>query len=120
MKIAIAGVPKAGKTTHALSLGTQFRSTDSLIPKGWSEASDEAASWFADDGIVEGVAVPRALRKWLAENPEGRPVDEVHWLGVPRHDLTPGQNSMARGCQTIFEEIRPELLKRGVKIVRVR
>lgn len=117
-KIAVAGVPRAGKTTYAQSL-PNARSTDELVPLGWSEASAKAAGWFNDNDVdvVEGVAVPRALRKWLEANPEGKPCDEVHWFNQPRIPLTPGQSAMAKGCRTVFDEIRPELERRGVKIV---
>ena len=67
--------------------------------------------------MVEGVAVPRAIRKWLARNPEGKPVDRVVWLGSPRLELSKGQTTMAKGCNTVWQQILPELRARGVEIV---
>lgn len=116
-RVAICGVPRAGKSTLSREMGDE-RSTDDIIGLGWSEASAEAARWFDDEGpmVVEGMTVPRALRKWLAANPEGRPVEEVRWLGTPREVLTSGQANMGKGARTVFEEILPELRRRGVVI----
>lgn len=121
MRILIAGVPRAGKTTLAMELGKQLalpvRHTDSLIGLGWSESSAAAAKWLEDPGpwIIEGVAVPRALRKWLAAN-AGAPCDTVHWMPGARLHLTPGQKSMAGGCVTVWAEILPTLVARGVEV----
>lgn len=117
MRRAIAGVPRAGKTTLGRMLGP-VRSTDDLLPADWSRQSDEAARWFDEPGdlLVEGMAVPRALRKWLRSHPVGKPVDEVVWLGVPRENLSESQASMGKGARTVLEEIAPELQRRGVGI----
>lgn len=124
MKIAIAGVPKAGKTTLA-----NFQSrkifvfhTDDLIGQNntWSEISEKVADWFNTSGafIIEGAAVPRALRKWLAKTPTGKPCDQLIWMGKPFQELDKNQMRMAKGCLTIIEEIEEELIKRGVQIVQ--
>lgn len=121
-KIAIAGVPRAGKTTLgtliADSIGAELRSTDDLIDLGWSEASQAASEMFNEDAsfVMEGVAVPRALRKWLRANPEGKPVDEIRWMGTPRVEHTKGQAAMGKGVLKVWLEILPELQRRGVKI----
>lgn len=120
MRVAIAGVPKAGKTTLAEQLDGLKLATDALIhDHDWSGASQAASEWLdlrCADLVLEGVAVPRALRKWLARNSEGKPVDRVVWLGSPREELTPGQATMAKGCATVWREILPELKARGVEI----
>lgn len=66
--------------------------------------------------MVEGVAAVRALRKWLAAHPEGKPCDRVLWFGEPRVALTPGQAALAKGCRTVWAEVEPELRRRGVEI----
>lgn len=118
MREAIAGVPRAGKTTLAEQLGVRVRSTDETVPLGWSEASAEVAKWFDDEGdvVIEGVAVPRALRKWLAANPTGKPVDRIRWMDVPRTELDVGQRRMASGARTVFSEVVDELVRRGVTV----
>jgi hypothetical protein len=112
VKILISGWPKTGKTTTAseigAALGVIVRSTDDLIGLGWSEASEAAAKWLDEPGpwIIEGVAVPRAVRKWLAANP-GRPPswDRFIVLEGPHVALTSGQTTMGKGIDTVLREI---------------
>ena len=133
-RIVITGGPRTGKTTIAeemalagVPLDPTFRShsgpltvrhTDDLIGVGWSEASAAVALWFDAPGpwIVEGVAAVRALRKWLAANPDGKPCDVVYWLSEPVVERTPGQISMANGCDTVWRGIVEDLRARGVDI----
>ncbi len=121
-RIAIAGIPDGGKSTLARKLaahlGCVLRETDDLIPLGWSNDSAVAATWFDDENgfVIEGVAVVRALRKWLAAHPEGKPCDRVVWLDVPKVQLTSEQLTMAKGCETIWRGVRPLLAARGVEI----
>lgn len=124
MRIVIAGGPRTGKTTLANELagerGQTAKHTDDLISLGWSEASQVCADdWLNAEGdwIVEGVSAPRALRKWLQANPEGKPCDVVHWLSVPHVELTKGQAAMAKGCLAVWIEVFTELRSRGVEIV---
>lgn len=121
MRILIAGVPRSGKSTLADELGAANKlkplHTDDHIGLGWSESSAAVAAQIRRPGpwIIEGVAVPRALRKWLAAN-EGRPADEIYWLPLECIPLTHGQASMAKGCATVWREILPALIARGVKL----
>jgi len=122
MRLVIAGVPKAGKTTLSMQCGTATPGpvwhTDDLFLHGWSEASAEASEWFDEPGpwIVEGVAAGRALRKWMRAHPEGKPCDRVIWMGTPRLVLVGGQLTMAKGCWTVWLEIRDALAERGTII----
>ncbi len=124
MIIAIAGGPRTGKTTLGVALalrsGTELLSTDDLIALGWSPASQAVAARLLtadDDLIVEGVAVPRALRKALTQS-GARPCDRLIVMELPREDLSAGQRAMAKGVATVLEEIMPELRSRGVEIER--
>jgi hypothetical protein len=126
MRILIAGGPRTGKTTFAAQLsdasGAPVRHTDDLVGKlDWSAASAEVATWFDEPGpwIVEGVAVGRALRKWLAAHPEGTPADTIYWALNAKVACTPGQISMAKGCLTVWTEVLPQLTARGVQVLRV-
>lgn len=121
-RILIAGGPKVGKTTLAAELEKQLglvaRHTDDLIGAlDWSAASLEVSNWIDAEGawIIEGVSVPRALRKWL-ERSGGKPADEVYWSMVPKVELTKGQETMAKGCETVWGPVREELVRRGVSI----
>lgn len=124
-RVAIAGGPRTGKTTAAIYLAEQYESalmhTDDLIHHGWSEASAMVADWLELGGqqIVEGVAVPRAIRKWLKRGNEGKPIDALVILSEPFEKLTDGQARMAKGVATVLEEIRPELEACGVVIVEM-
>lgn len=128
MRVAIAGMPRAGKTTLAEKLcdesefPVRLRSTDILKNSGleWSEESLEASKWFDVPGdlIVEGMVVPRALRKWLANNSTGRPVDKVIWLSTSYIPISTGSTSMGKGALTVLVKIIPELVERGVELDR--
>ena len=124
MKTAIIGAPKTGKTTLGQQLaneqGCVCRSTDEVMSLGWSESSLAVSHWFDEDTpIIEGVAVARALRKWLERNKEGKPVDTLIVISNPPFESpTPGQASMGKGIVTVLAEIEPALKARGVKIER--
>lgn len=125
-RIAICGWPRAGKTSLAALTAQHLkvapRSTDELIhTHAWSEASAEASFWFDEPGsfVLEGVALPRALRKWLKRNPTGKPCDLVIWLPTPFVALSEGQERMGKGCTTVWNEVLPELIRRGVALGKV-
>lgn len=128
-RVVVAGGPRTGKTTMAeelrqlVGLGCTVRHTDALKEElGWSEVSELVArDWFAKSGpwVVEGVAAVRALRKWLDRFDEGAgaPCELLVYLDefvVP--DLKRGQLAMAKGCWTVFDEIREELEAHGVRV----
>lgn len=122
-RILIAGGPKVGKTTLALELGRErnipVRHTDDLIGAcDWSSISTTVATWLEEPGpwIIEGVAVPRALRKWLATHPEGTPAETLFWRETTRVPRTAGQAAMAKGCATVWDEIHRELVTRGMAL----
>lgn len=122
-RLVLAGGPRAGKTHLAAQLSeataTRRRGSDELLSLGWSESSEAASYWFDEPGswIVEGVTMARALRKWLARNPEGMPADVIVHLGSPVTERNRGQHVMALGCETVWNEIRPELQARGVCLI---
>lgn len=124
-RFAIVGGPNTGKTTAAKALAVEYdvrlRHTDDVIDLGWSEASAEVADWLDYPGglIVEGVAVPRGLRKWLKAHPEGKPVDVVVVLTQAFVVPTDGQSRMAKGVHTVLEEITDDLCRRGTSIIDV-
>lgn len=120
-RIIVAGGPKTGKTTLATrlakSLSVAPRCTDEAMDLGWSESSAAVATWFAaEEFVIEGVACARALRKWLAANPDGKPCDKLYMLTIPHAELTNGQSAMAKGIATVFAEIQWQLIDRGVEI----
>ena len=121
MRILILGGPRVGKTTLAGKLAAEHGivplHTDDLIGKrSWSEASDEVRLWLEQRGpfLIEGIAVVRALRKYLAVHPEGAPADALYIGTTAREALTPGQASMTKGHERIWSEVRDELARRGL------
>lgn len=118
LRTVIVGVPKSGKTTLSHTMSAPRFHTDDLIALGWSEASEAACNWLDAPGpwVIEGVAMARALRKWLAKYPEGKPCDQLVVLETPWVVLTKGQETMAKGIFTVLDEIIPELVARGVEI----
>lgn len=99
-RIAIAGVPKAGKTTLSkLVHDRPVIHTDDHMDKLWADAPtaiNEAVSEH-DSWVCEGIQVGRCLRKGLKP-------DVVIWMEHPRIALKPNQKSMAKGCKTIFND----------------
>lgn len=121
-RLIIAGGPGVGKTTLTAKLtrdGLVVHSSDEIRDLGWSESSLKASLWFDAPGpwLCEGVAMPRAIRKWLARNPDSKPSDAILWLAHPVEERSRGQHVMALGCATVWAEIRPELVKRGVTLL---
>lgn len=124
--IAIIGAPRAGKTTLANELACTLAlpvvHADDMIALGWSNVSDTLARLMIGDptpAIYEGVSVVRALRKLLQTAADGAlPVQRCIVLDRPRLVLTPGQDRMRRGCETMLAGIAPELARRGVALER--
>jgi hypothetical protein len=102
-RVAVTGGPRAGKST-LVNNNTQHLDfichTDEYMALDWSEASAKIVERVAEHRahiVVEGVAVPRALRK-------GLDVGAVIWLDGAHETLTTGQRTMAKGVRTVFDE----------------
>lgn len=125
-RIVIAGGPRTGKSTLAVRaaerFGLEYRPGDALVSKGfeWSAASEEISTWFDGIGyVIESVAAARAIRKWLAANTGERPFPAVIvLLSAPIQIQSDGQKAMSKGCETVWREIEPELIKRKTVIFR--
>jgi hypothetical protein len=118
-RIVILGAPRAGKTTawpHA-------NHADDLIPlfaarggTSWEQLQVYLTGLMLRPGpwTWEGVACTRALRACLAR--PGKPCDVVFEYWTPRTRLSRYQTGLATGTRNVFESIRPELVRRGVRI----
>ena len=127
MKIAICGGPRTGKSTLAQKLRQELPLTyvshsDDLIGQmeWWaiSEkiASDMANPDFTANQIWEGVRITHSLRKFLSLYPD-KPADKIYRLTSPFVPLSKGQMSMLKSDQTIWSEIKHELVRRGVELL---
>jgi hypothetical protein len=122
-RIIICGGPRSGKTTLAFALSDAYRvkvnGTDELRGLEWSDSSLVASTWFDRPGpwIVEGVVTPRALRKWLASRPYGAPADYILWMNKPVSERVRGQESMAKGCATVWDEVEQAVRDRGTRVL---
>lgn len=102
-RVAVTGGPKTGKTT--LCEGVKDRAvvhTDTWMHLDWSAASQIVADIVnvgAPALVVEGVAVPRALRK-------GMKVDAVVYIDGSHVPLTEGQRAMTKAVWTVLSEWR--------------
>ena len=115
-RIAIAGGPKVGKSTLSnagIATGHRIVHTDDLISRfSWDDAPLEIISICSKlpRFVVEGVQVPRALRKGLA-------VDVVVWLGDPKAPQTDRQVSMGKGVKTVLDDWRANFNPAGIPVV---
>jgi hypothetical protein len=131
-RVVIAGGPRRGKSEIAKKLvrdGVTYHHGEELIDRPewagmtreekWSAGSELAATWLDQPGpfVAENVAMARALRKWLARNPTGKPADVVVHLRDPVIETNSGQEAMASGSETVWNEVRSELVIRGVRVI---
>ncbi len=121
----MVGGPRRGKSHLGRKLsddGRVYHHGEELVGLDWSAGSQRASEWLDEPGpwVCENVAMARALRKWLARNPTGTPADLIVVLRLPVDDRIPEQDAMAKGVETVWLEVEPELRRRGVKILQAR
>lgn len=101
-RIAIAGGPRTGKSSLVSNVTDRFvLHTDDLIGEKWEDVPGVVRLRLAGKPsfVVEGVQVPRALRRGLV-------VDAVVWMRSAKVALTSGQRVMAKAVGTVFEDWR--------------
>lgn len=121
-RVVIDGGPRRGKSEIAKKIaadGRRYHHGDELRGLEWSAGSQLASEWLDEDGpyVLDNVAMGRALRKWLARNPTGKPADVVVHLSGAVIESNSGQESMATGNDSVWKEIRSELVMRGVRVI---
>lgn len=103
-----------------------MKSTDDLRHLEWSAASEEASHWFdyepkpydSPGWIIEGVAVPRALRKWQQRNPDKPPpFDWFIYYENPRFAFeSKGQETMAKQIRGLVTLQKPWIGERWIDL----
>lgn len=87
---------------------------DDTPERPWSSASWFVATVFLErpgPWIIEGVALPRALRKWKSyrSRPGAAwpkpPVDRIIYLSEPKAHQEPGQVTQGKGVRTVMAEL---------------
>jgi len=130
----LVGGPRSGKSTFARALrecgvptfcadpastvkqpeeGVTYLPDAFAAPGMWSEATDLiAAEWLSMPGpwLIEGVAMARALRKWLRTAPPGElPCERVIYFDRPLVAQSEGQRRMGVAVRTVFDQISGRL-----------
>ena len=130
-RIAICGGPRTGKSTFASKLATELGielfstgkkalvATDNFMTVGWENVPRLVMERLLelDDWILEGTQATRVLRHWYRTDPDSLKLDLVYLFERPWVIRNGGQNAMAKGVQTIWRDVRPELINRNVPIV---
>lgn len=137
-RLFITGGPLSGKSTMAANMSQHVCCTDTLeqamatgrhnpltvyAPERfngrWSELSEWVSDvWMSGTGpiVLEGVAVPRALRKRRKSHPGAPPpCTELVWLRSAKAPRTPKQSAMTKSHDTVLAEVLadwPELRER--------
>jgi hypothetical protein len=131
-RVVIDGGPRRGKSEIAKKIaadGRRYHHGDELRDRPewagltkeekWSAGSQLASEWLDEEGpyVLDNVAMGRALRKWLKRNPTGKPADVVVHLSGAVIESSSGQEGMATGSDSVWKEIRSELVMRGVRVI---
>jgi hypothetical protein len=105
-RVAITGGPRVGKTWLASTYGLdrEVVHTDTWQGVQWDQqpALIVAACEPLQRFLLEGVQVPRALRKGLK-------IDALIWLDTPAATQTPAQKAMGKAVATVLHSIRAQL-----------
>jgi hypothetical protein len=127
MRIAITGVPHGGKTYTAKLLSAvleiPYSGTDDVMHLEWSEGSRIVSEWFDKPGpwIIEGVVVPRAIRKWRARFADDKPIpdppfDKLIVLRGTGSTLLRGQEIMGKQVLGLIDTYKDWIGERWIEI----
>jgi len=109
MRVAVAGFPRAGKTTSY----PDALHTDEVLDAGREQAAKLVAKWFSSPDpnlCVEGTRVPHALRELRAAG-KPCPIDKLVFFSTPHIQLSPRQRSLGEEQRRIVRELEGWLPK---------
>jgi hypothetical protein len=118
-RVVIVGGPRCGKTTLAARYhGVRIWHTDNYVKRTFEESVEAILPLLEEPGpwVLEGVTTVRVLRAWLRAGHRGKPCDEIRCCWNAMVPLGRSQEIMWKGCLTVWTQIEPELLSRGVHI----
>jgi hypothetical protein len=121
-RITICGGPRVGKTTLGRVLAEEHRitlvSTDDFMSQPWAMIPDLVIERIRDERawVLEGTQTARVLRRWLNDQGANPNLTSVYWLSKPLVELSDRQESMAKGVEKVFNDVRPKLHKLDVPI----
>lgn len=106
MRVGLVGPPRCGKTTLAGELRQKYPEklriihTDDFMPLPWEDVpwAIVKAAESVSANLVEGMQVPRAIRK-------GMVVDRLIAVETSSAELNKGQAAMWKGVQTVIASL---------------
>ena len=119
-KTCLVGVPGSGKTTMAMELsdrGMNVHHTDTMITDNFYRSRNNVIKLMREEGgwLIEVIGALWALQELFRRDAKA-PCNRVIWLSSSRMSLTEGQERMASGLRTVWNEIEPKLNEQGVTV----
>lgn len=114
-RVGVTGGPKVGKTTICMGVDDRVVvNTDATKDMPWEDQPHEIIRMLKglDRYLIEGVQVPRALRKGLE-------LDALLVLSKPHEERTPRQEGMAKGVETVLADWERGNKDGKTKVVRL-
>lgn len=126
-RIIIIGGPNSGKSYYAEQISGRYsiddvKYTDSLIETySWEEIAEMVSNWFIAEApwIICGMMCCRGLRYWFRYNNLIKPCDRIIFIDRIV-DRSTRQKAMFKVMNDIWNEILPEVKRRGIRVERIK
>lgn len=114
-RVGVTGAPRCGKTTLCMDVDDRIVvHTDATMGEAWEDQPHQIIDMLkgVDRFLVEGVQVPRAMRKGLE-------LDALLVLSKPYEKQNPRQVGMGKGVETVLKDWAKKNPDHGVEVVRL-